>query len=183
MELNLYNAVLTAMSYDGREFTYVNQLASSDVDLSKREKWFTCACCPPNVLRLFGSLAGYTTSTFEQHGITEMAVHLYISGITTVEIGKENVVVRQSSHWPWEGEIKFDVTNALPTFGMAVRIPAWAHKYQVRPFTNVRVCTETGTDIECRPHRLAQVRGLRKAICIFRLNGYARIRALLCPYR
>lgn len=183
MELSLYNAVLTAMSYDGREFTYVNQLASSDVDLSKREKWFTCACCPPNVLRLFGSLAGYSISTFEQHGITEMAVHLYISGTTTVEVGKENVVVRQSSHWPWEGEIKFDVANALPTFGMAVRIPAWAHEHQVCPLMNLHVCTETRTDIERRLHRLAQVGRWRKVICIFRLNGYARIRALLCPYR
>lgn len=131
MELSLYNAVLTAMSFDGREFTYVNQLASSDVDLSKREKWFTCACCPPNVLRLFGSLAGYMTSTFEQHGITTMAFHLYISGTTIVQVGNANVVVKQSSRWPWEGEIKFEVTNALPTFGMKVRIPAWAREYQV----------------------------------------------------
>jgi DUF1680 family protein len=136
MELSLYNAVLTAMSYDGREFTYVNQLASSDADLSKREKWFTCACCPPNVLRLFGSLAGYVSSISQRPGITEMAVHLYISGTTTVQAGKKNVIVSQSSHWPWEGEIKFDVTNAQPTFGMNVRIPAWAHKYQVCPRMN-----------------------------------------------
>jgi DUF1680 family protein len=136
MELNLYNAVLTAMSYDGRGFTYVNQLASSDADLSKREKWFTCACCPPNVLRLFGSLAGYVSSISQRQDITEMAVHLYISGTTTVQAGKENVTVGQSSHWPWEGEIKFDVTNAQPTFGMNVRIPAWAHEYQVCPRMN-----------------------------------------------
>jgi DUF1680 family protein len=136
MELSLYNAVLTAMSYDGKEFTYVNQLASSDVDLSKREKWFTCACCPPNVLRLFGSLAGYVSSIFQRQGITEMAVHLYISGTTTVQVGEEKVVVRQSNHWPWEGDIKFDITNAQPTFGMNVRIPAWAHEYQVCTLMN-----------------------------------------------
>lgn len=148
MELSLYNAILTAMSYDGREFTYVNQLASSDVDLSKREKWFTCACCPPNMLRLFGSLAGYTTSTFEQHGITEMAVHLYISGTTKITVGKESVVVRQSSNWPWEGEINFDVTNALPTFGIALRIPAWAQEYQVRPLPFPCVFIGPRTNIE-----------------------------------
>jgi DUF1680 family protein len=136
MELSLYNAVLTAMSYDGREFTYVNQLASSDIDLSKREKWFTCACCPPNMLRLFGSLAGYVTSTFEKRGITEMAVHLYISGTTAMKVGNENVVVSQSSHWPWEGVIQFHVTNAQLTFGMNIRIPAWAHEYQVCPLLN-----------------------------------------------
>ena len=42
MELSLYNTVLTSMSYDGKRFTYVNQLASSDTDLSQREEWFTC---------------------------------------------------------------------------------------------------------------------------------------------
>lgn len=47
MELCFYNAVLTGMSEDGKRFTYVNQLASSDTDLSKRAEWFTCACCPP----------------------------------------------------------------------------------------------------------------------------------------
>lgn len=46
MELCLYNAVLTAMSTDGKKFTYVNQLASSDKDHSKRDDWFTVACCP-----------------------------------------------------------------------------------------------------------------------------------------
>jgi DUF1680 family protein len=148
MELSLYNAVLTAMSHDGREFTYVNQLASSDSDLSKREKWFTCACCPPNVLRLFGSLAGYMTNTFERNGITEMAVHLYIPGATTIQVGNENVVVTQSSSWPWEGEIKFNVKNALPTFGMTVRIPAWAHEYQVCSLMRLQVCIEARTDIE-----------------------------------
>ena len=182
MELSLYNAVLTAMSYDGKEFTYVNQLASSDVDLSKREKWFTCACCPPNILRLFGSLAGYTTSTSEQNGITEMAVHLYISGATTIKVGKEDVVVRQSSHWPWDGEIKFDVTNSLPTLGIALRIPAWAHRYQVCSLLYLHGCVETRTNIERSLHRLAQMCELRKVICIFRLDGYARIRASHCPY-
>lgn len=39
MELALYNAVLTAMSHEGTKFTYVNQLASSDEDPSKREAW------------------------------------------------------------------------------------------------------------------------------------------------
>ena len=59
MELCFYNSVSTGMSSDGRQFTYVNQLASSDTDLSQRAKWFTCACCPPNVTRLLGYIGGY----------------------------------------------------------------------------------------------------------------------------
>jgi DUF1680 family protein len=100
------------------------------------------------MLRFFGSLAGYMTSTFEQYGITEMAVHLYISGIITAKLGNEDVVVRQSSHWPWDGEIKFDITNALPTFSIALRIPAWAHEYQVCSLLYLHDCVKTRTDIE-----------------------------------
>ncbi|KAJ6088297.1 Six-hairpin glycosidase [Penicillium sp. IBT 16267x] len=43
MELCLYNAVLTGMSLDGKAFTYVNQLASSDQDTSQRHEWFDVA--------------------------------------------------------------------------------------------------------------------------------------------
>lgn len=132
MELNLYNAVLTAMSHDGKEFTYVNQLASSNTDLSKREKWFTCACCPPNILRVFGSLAGYVTSTFPlSDGGAELAVHLYVPSTTTVQLGDRHVRVKQESNWPWEGEIKFNVLDAVPGLGIKLRIPSWASRYQV----------------------------------------------------
>lgn len=46
MELCLYNAMLSGMGSDGTSFTYTNHLASSEADLSKREEWFECACCP-----------------------------------------------------------------------------------------------------------------------------------------
>lgn len=120
------------MSHDGREFTYVNQLASSETDLSQREKWFTCACCPPNMLRLFGSLAGYVTSTFPRaDGGADLAVHLYLSSTTTVNLGDQQVRVKQESNWPWEGDINFDVLDSLPGLGIKLRVPSWASQYQV----------------------------------------------------
>lgn len=59
MELCLYNVVLTSMGVDGDLFTCTNQLASSGQDKSCREHWFDYSCCPPNMVRLFGSLGGY----------------------------------------------------------------------------------------------------------------------------
>ncbi|KAF5697943.1 DUF1680 domain-containing protein [Fusarium mundagurra] len=47
IELCLYNTIMTAMSLDGKYFTYINQLASSGTDKNAREGWFWCACCPP----------------------------------------------------------------------------------------------------------------------------------------
>ncbi|EFX02541.1 duf1680 domain containing protein [Grosmannia clavigera kw1407] len=80
MELCLYNAVLTAMSLDGKSFTYINQLSSSDTNKSERYSWFECACCPPNLMRLFGSLGGYLWDYNSGPGSELFVnVHLYTS--------------------------------------------------------------------------------------------------------
>lgn len=135
MELCLYNAVLTAMSCDGKAFTYVNQLASSDETLSKREEWFTCACCPPNVTRLFGSLGGYfwSSEVNDSRKTVDVNVHLYGSATYKVETSAGAVEVTQKSNWPLEGSIAFEVKN---TTGYAVqvrlRIPQYAETFEVR---------------------------------------------------
>lgn len=136
MELCLYNAMLTAMSHDGTKFTYVNQLASSDQDLSKREEWFTCACCPPNVLRLLGQIGGYiyTQTEAEDTGSAQSAqvnVHLYIPSQYEVQAGGEKAVLIQKSNWPWSGRVEFEVQTKSSQVALALRIPAWAKSWKV----------------------------------------------------
>lgn len=132
LELALYNTVLTSMSHDGKSFTYVNQLASSEQDLSKREEWFTCACCPPNVLRLFGQLGGYVWNLREvADGRLEVAVHLYVSGSITLGVAGQEVKVSQESDWPWKGEIGFEVRDPTKSLGLKLRIPRWAPSFSV----------------------------------------------------
>ena len=157
MELCLYNAVLTAMSHDGTKFTYVNQLASSDKDLSKREEWFTCACCPPNILRLLGSISGYiwdwkpsTTAKAENGPKMEkmnghlqetesinINVHLFMPAIATVQTkGGSTIRLEQQTEWPWKGDIRFSVQGAKELgvgIGFSIRIPAWADSWELNP--------------------------------------------------
>lgn len=145
MELCLYNAMLTSMSHDGTKFTYVNQLASSDADASKREEWFTCACCPPNVLRLFGQIGGYMYS--DKHTgkeSTQVNVHLYVPSVHEVKVGgqgqgpgpgqEKKAVLTQKSNWPWDGRVDIEVQGATATaqVSIALRIPAWAKSWKVR---------------------------------------------------
>ncbi|MDE6155986.1 MAG: glycoside hydrolase family 127 protein, partial [Eubacterium sp.] len=69
-ERALYNTVLSGMAEDGKSFFYVNPLEvlpeASHFDSRKRhikpvrQKWFSCACCPPNLARLISSLNEYT---------------------------------------------------------------------------------------------------------------------------
>ena len=133
MELCLYNAVLTAMSKDGTAFTYVNQLASSDKDLSKREEWFTCACCPPNILRLLGQIGGYAT-TFRPEVAGSQAninVHLFVSSVSRFETDSGPIELHQETNWPWSGDVKFILKTSPGDVGMNIRIPRWAQDWQV----------------------------------------------------
>ena len=63
MERALYNAIAVSTALDGRHFSYSNPLHlrdghdGADEDApSERLPWFRCACCPPNLARLIGSL-------------------------------------------------------------------------------------------------------------------------------
>ncbi|KAL6799815.1 hypothetical protein J3E68DRAFT_396697 [Trichoderma sp. SZMC 28012] len=138
MELCFYNAVLTGMSANGKQFTYVNQLASTDTDLSKRAEWFTCACCPPNMARLLGYIGGYLWSqkVDEKSKSVEVAVHLYSSAIIKIPTGDTTVELEQKSNWPWDGKINFALRNASEVATtIKLRIPGWATDWKLSPST------------------------------------------------
>lgn len=138
MELCLYNAVLTGMSLDGKAFTYVNQLASSDEDLSQRHEWFECACCPPNVTRTLGFLGGYVWSQrieeSEKAASAIVNVHLYTSAILRLETKGSNsgrIQIIQKTEWPWSGDVDFDISaeesgDVELELELRLRIPGWA---------------------------------------------------------
>ncbi|KAF4986819.1 hypothetical protein FDECE_15752 [Fusarium decemcellulare] len=127
MELCLYNNVMTAMSLNGKAFTYVNQLASSEADKSAREEWFWCACCPPNLTRLFGSLGGYLWDHDSEGDNVFINVHLYTSAETTFDINGSAVSLQQTTDWPWNGNINFKLSapSSLRTT-MRLRLPGWS---------------------------------------------------------
>ncbi|KAK3679576.1 hypothetical protein LTR37_021402 [Vermiconidia calcicola] len=134
MELCLYNAVLTSMSHDGKRFTYSNQLASSDEELSQREEWFTCACCPPNVSRILGQIGGYVWSHHDKpdESSSEITVHLYVPSTLNFQVGSDTVELIQESEWPWgNGDIKFTLKTALLKVALKLRIPGWANSYKL----------------------------------------------------
>ncbi|KAF4978138.1 hypothetical protein FZEAL_5436 [Fusarium zealandicum] len=133
MELCLYNGVMTAMDLGGKAFTYVNQLASSEKDKSERCDWFECACCPPNLMRLFGSLGGYL---WDYGGEDEafVNVHLFTTASLTFSCGEQNVRLKQTSNWPWDGKVSFDFSAPSTETTIRLRIPGWAEgDYKLEP--------------------------------------------------
>lgn len=139
MERALYNTVIGGMSRDGQHFFYVNPLEAwpeasgknqnFDHVKMERQRWFGCACCPPNIARLLASLGSYIYSF---HGHTLYA-HLYIGSQVTVEVDGSTVGLIQHSELPWKGNIRFELMMDQPkTFSLALRIPSWCGSWDVK---------------------------------------------------
>ncbi len=127
LERSLYNGVLSGMSQDGTTFFYVNPLESQGNH--HRQHWFNCACCPPNLARLFMSLGQYIYGVSEN----DILVHLYIQGTADIQLGKHAVKLRQQTNYPWEGTIEIEVGLEEPAeFGLKLRIPGWSKKAHLR---------------------------------------------------
>ena len=129
MERALYNGILSGMQLDGKRFFYVNPLeVNPGVSgklygyrhvLPKRPGWYTCACCPPNVVRLITSLGKYAFTETEDAIYT----HLYLGG--KASFSKADISI--DSEYPWEGKIRFLVRGKeQKEFSLAVRVPGWA---------------------------------------------------------
>ncbi len=92
MEHTLFNAVLPGLSLDGQHYFYVNPLA---VDGShRRQPWFDCACCPPNIARLLAQMPGYFYSVSDE-GVW---VHLYGQNDAEVMLADGQTVSPQTTH-------------------------------------------------------------------------------------
>lgn len=121
LERALYNGALSGISLDGMAFFYENPLAS--LGNHHRQRWFNCACCPPNLARLFTSLGQYIYGVTE----TELLVHLYIQGSAKLSVGNTAVTIRQQTNYPWDGAIEFELDLESPAeFGLKLRVPAWS---------------------------------------------------------
>ncbi|KAL7898779.1 hypothetical protein HDV63DRAFT_397281 [Trichoderma sp. SZMC 28014] len=135
MELCLYNNIMNAMSLDGKQFTYVNQLASSDTDKSIRKDWFWCACCPPNLTRLFGSLGGYVWHVQESEAEVAINIHLYTSAsLSYTTASLETVTLQQISNWPWDGRVALELSSQSRSVTIRLRLPSWSHgQFELTP--------------------------------------------------
>lgn len=139
IERALYNIIPASIARDGKSFFYVNPLEvwpeACEKDPGKhhvkpvRQKWFGCACCPPNIARLLASLGQYIYSVKENTIYT----HLYIGGEVEVETSEGNIRMKQDSRYPWEGMVKIQI-EAAPSkeLTVALRIPSWCRQWDVQ---------------------------------------------------
>lgn len=127
MERSLYNAVLAGVSLEGNTFCYATPL-TCDPKFS-RQPWFPVPCCPTTTARFFPSIGRYIYS----RSADGVWVNLYVSGEAraALENGSE-VVVRQTTNYPWSGRVKLQVAAArLEELTLHVRLPGWADTHSI----------------------------------------------------
>lgn len=138
MERELYNIVLGGMGLDGTSFFYVNPLEvvpeACHKDSRKehvkpvRQKWFGCACCPPNLARLIGSIGTYVFTETDD----TVFVHLYMGTHMEKKMQSGTAGIDIQSGFPWNGNVLIRVEcDAEVTFTIALRIPDWGQDYKI----------------------------------------------------
>ncbi|HEY6739371.1 MAG TPA: beta-L-arabinofuranosidase domain-containing protein, partial [Actinopolymorphaceae bacterium] len=132
VETALYNGVLPGLSASGTEFFYQNPLA--DAGRHRRQPWFQCACCPPNIARLLASLPGYLYTTSEEESGPGVWVQLYVGNRAEHVLPDGTpVAIDLSTGFPTDGRVEVTVTPKVPAdFTLYLPVPGWATDVTVR---------------------------------------------------
>ena len=144
MEKALYNGVLSGIALDGKSFFYVNPLSVDPVACHKderkahvqpvRQKWFGCACCPPNLARLISSVGRYAYTSTED----TLYIHLYIGSDLKLQTPEGEVTVKVRSNFPYNGKVSIQVGGEGAASGkwtLALRIPGWCKDWKSSGFS------------------------------------------------
>lgn len=135
MERALYNGVLSGMALDGKSFFYVNPLEvvpeACIMDSRKshvkhvRQKWFGCACCPPNIARMISSVSDYAYTQQEN----TLWVHLYMGSTLNKQVGDKTLKLQIASDFPWNGKVEAKIlSESSVNASIAFRLPVWCRE-------------------------------------------------------
>ncbi|MFP7253940.1 glycoside hydrolase family 127 protein [Terribacillus goriensis] len=129
LERAIYNGTISGMDLDGKRFFYVNPLEVNAYQAGRkdqehvkqvRQKWFACACCPPNLARLIASIEDYAYTQTKD----TLYTHLYMAGSVETKIGELPIKLTQKHQYPWDARISVTVGDK-GQFKLAFRIPGW----------------------------------------------------------
>lgn len=138
IERALYNCVLAGMQLDGTKFFYVNPLEvlpgiSGEAQTHKhalpvRPKWFTCACCPPNVARMLSSISEYAWHVIPG----ALFSNLFISGTLDLNESFGGKITLETAY-PYDNKLEYHFVPEKETMSvpLAIRIPAWSRNTKI----------------------------------------------------
>lgn len=118
LERVLYNGVLVGLGLSGDRYYYTNPLNSRE---NVRWSWHECPCCPPMLLKVFGSLPTFIYGADE----TSIFVNLFVAGAAKFHVRDKLIELRTTTRFPWDGQIQIEIVTG-GEFELKVRIPGWA---------------------------------------------------------
>ncbi|EBE1493972.1 glycoside hydrolase family 127 protein [Salmonella enterica] len=120
MERALYNTVLGGMALDGKHFFYVNPLEVHPKSLKFnhiydhvkpiRQRWFGCACCPPNIARVLTSLGHYIYTPRAD----ALYINMYVGNSMEIPVGNGALKLRIGGNYPWQEQVKIAIDSVQP---------------------------------------------------------------------
>lgn len=123
LEREVYNGMLSGVSLKGDKFFYTNPLGSKGKH--HRVSWFSCPCCPTNLVRYLPAMG----ERLYAHRENDLWTVLYCGSTATVPLTAGKVKLEQETKYPWEGQITIKVTPEKPlTFTLHCRVPGWCHE-------------------------------------------------------
>ncbi|MDR2069971.1 MAG: glycoside hydrolase family 127 protein [Treponema sp.] len=139
VEKTLFNSIISGMALDGESFFYVNPLeALPQASLKdrrmghvkiERQKWFGCACCPPNLARIIASLGAYVHSA----NADAVYTHLYLGSEARFSLAGGNLKIKIETRYPWEGQVDISLVPERKTaFTYGLRIPSWCGSFSLK---------------------------------------------------
>lgn len=137
VELALYNTVLAGINTEGDRYFYVNPLevvpefctehTYMDHVKAERQKWFSVACCPPNLVRTLASLGQYIYAKDEE----SLYIHEYISSNLEEKIGDTDYKLEMDSDYIRSGKIK--IRLSLDGDGkIRLRVPCFSKNTEIK---------------------------------------------------
>lgn len=136
VERALYNTVLAGINMEGNRYFYVNPLEVVPEFCTEhtymehvkpiRQKWFSVACCPPNVARTLASLGQYIYASDDE----SVFVHQYISSKAKIKLASGLVEIDMQSNLLQTGNVTIQI-EAEESGKIRLRIPKYAGNWCV----------------------------------------------------
>ncbi len=131
VERALYNTVLAGISLSGDRYFYVNPLevwpdnclpaTSMKHVKAQRQRWFSVACCPPNVARTLASLGQYIYAADDN----TMYINLFISSSYQTVLAGGDAQVEMKSDLMNSGGVAVSAASSKG-LRLAIRVPEYA---------------------------------------------------------
>ncbi len=136
VERALYNTVLAGINIEGDRYFYVNPLEVVPEFCTQhtymnhvkpiRQKWFSIACCPPNVARTLASLGQYI---YAQEG-DSILIHQFISSEARTETNGGITTLKMDSTLMQDGKVSIHAESEKGC-SLKIRIPAYAENWKL----------------------------------------------------